>query len=550
MKKLVYGLFLPLLITIPFNCKAVNPNPVFIRTNQVGFLPEEIKTAVVFSGHPLFNPEFKIKTDDENVVLTKKITDSLYTYDKFQHCYLIDFTELQQPGRYFIEVDGNRSFPFLIGNEIYNNVVDSLALFFRVQRCGPTKPILHGTCHLSDVARIAGYEIDYPIDVTGGWHDAGDYIKFLSTAAYTTYLLIFSYEFDPVKFGFDNDGNGVPDILEEARVGLDWLLRCNFVPDSFITQVQDLRDHEVGWRLPEYDTLRYDRVGHIGISKNQIGMFAAAMSIGARVWKNRFYDEEFAARCLNAAEHLYSIRKNVPDIDMSPSGFYQDNEFLGKLALGAVELYHTTGRRDYIEQAMEYADSAGSDYWWSWGNINSLAHYRIAKSEPRFADYIKNNLNHFSEIMYNSPFRNGTVFTWGTTKSILGVALQALLYKDLTNSNQFDSLEIFQRDYILGRNPWGLSFIYNIGSEFPQNLHSQVAYFNGGYLPGAVTAGPAPLELLEQFNIERENFKYDYFNTDSISYFDDRMDYVTNEPTIGTNATALFVFGYYSDRLK
>ncbi|MFO7446301.1 MAG: glycoside hydrolase family 9 protein [Ignavibacteriaceae bacterium] len=531
-----------------YGCAAVNPNQFYIRLNQVGFLPDDLKTAVIFSEYPLFQKEFFIKeTSSKNTIHKDKITDSLYSYDKFKHCYVIDFSRLQKAGSYFVEVDGKESYPFEINNNLYNPLVDSLLLFYKVQRCGPTNPYLHEPCHLSDVARVIGYN-NSMVDVTGGWHDAGDYVKFLSTTAYTTYMMLFAYEFEKDKFEFDNNNNGAPDILEEARVGIDWLLRCNFAKGKLITQVQDLKDHEVGWRLPENDTLRYDRPGFVGIGKNQVGLYAAVMAAASRIWSARFYDYEFSAKLLKAAEELYAIRDNVPDIDKSASGFYQDTHFWGKLALGAIELYLTKNDEAYLNDAKIYADSAGSDFWWSWGNINSLAHYRLAKIERRFADYIRNNLNSFNTNKNNSAFSEGLPYTWGTTNTFLGISLQAILYKDITGSKFYDSLEILHRDYVLGRNPWGLSFIYNIGENFPKNLHSQVAHFRNGYLPGAVTAGPAPLSVLKQYDIPRDNDDYNYFNTDSVKYYDDKMDYITNEPTIVSNATGLFVFGYYSGK--
>ncbi len=523
---------------------------IFIRANQVGYLPNDFKTAVVFSEYPITGLKFVIKNINSNKVrFTDYLKKAVHSYDKFKYCYTADFSKLSTKGFYEIEIDGFSSYPFKIGDKLYNNVVDSLMLFFQEQRCGPTNPILHKPCHLSDVVRLIG-DKNHPngVDATGGWHDASDYIKFLSTAALTTYMLIFSYEFDKTKFGFDNNKNGVPDVLEEAKVGLDWLLRCNYAKDKLVTQVQDLKDHDVGWRMPEDDTLRYDRPGYVGIGKNQIGLFAATMALASRVWSEKFLNYDFAKRCLDAAENLYSIRNEVPDIDTSGTGSYRDKTFLGKLALGAVELYLTTRQKNYLENAITYADSAGSDYWWSWGNINSLADYRLAKIEPRFSKYILYNLTSFNSNKDSSAFNEGTAYTWGTTNSLLGVTLQAILYKRLTGSNKFDSLALDQRDYVLGRNPWGLSFIYNFGSLFPKHLHSQIAYFHGGYLPGALSAGPAPESMLKQFQIKRENHEYDFFNSDSIKYYDDRSDYITNEPTITSNATALFVFGYYSDR--
>ena len=258
---------------------------IFIRCNQVGYLPGGLKSAIVFSENPVEDQGFSVVDASTNKVeLTGHLKPSPGSFKKFNYFYSADFSALEKPGEYFVETAGNRSTRFRIGSRIYNDVVDSLMLFFKVQRCGPTGPLLHKVCHLWDVARIEGEKGRRTIDVTGGWHDAGDYLKFVSTTAYTTYLLIFAYEFDQNKFGFDNDHNSVPDVLEEAKIGLDWLLRCNYKPDSIISRVQDLRDHEAKWRLPENDSLKFDRVGQTGISKSEAGIYTAVMALAARVW--------------------------------------------------------------------------------------------------------------------------------------------------------------------------------------------------------------------------------------------------------------------------
>lgn len=529
-----------------FNCQA-SDQIFFIRLNQVGFLPGDIKTAVIMSEQPIKSNEFFIRNSfNDEKAYQALLTMTFFSYGNFNYCLEIDFSEFQNEGKYYLEIDGQKSFIFEIGEKIFNNVRDSLSLFFKVQRCGPTNPLLHEPCHLSDVAFVLGHSDSSMVDVTGGWHDAGDYLKFFSTAAYTTYLLLFSYEFDQSKFNYDLDNNQVPDILEEAKVGLDWLLRCRFKDDLFITQVQDISDHSVGWRLPENDTLRYDRPGYAGIGKNQIGIFAAVMSLASRIWSERFYDYEFAKRLLKSATEVYALINTVPDIDSTQSGFYQDFDHWGKLSLGAIELFISTKEKRYYDEALNFADSAKSDFWWSWGNINSLAHYKIAKYDTNYISHIKSNLDNYKTKSNQSSFREATDYTWGSTNSFLGAALQAILYKEVTGKNDYDSLIIFQRDYILGRNPWGTSFIYNVGIAFSKNLHSQIGYFNNGYLPGALSSGPAPVKVLEKYQIDRSNNLLNLFNTDSVNYFDDFNDYITNEPAIGSNATALFVFGFFS----
>ena len=105
--------------------------------------------------------------------------------------------------------------------------------------------------------------------------------------------------------------------------------------------------------------------------------------------ERKLHYPEFSNQCISVAENIYSIRNKVADVDSSGSGQYLDKNFEGKLALGAIELYMTTFKASYLNDATTYADSANSDFWWSWGNINSLRISDWQNSYPRSADYIK-----------------------------------------------------------------------------------------------------------------------------------------------------------------
>ena len=523
---------------------------IIIRINQLGFLPGEVKSGVILSNKSLYRVKFKVLDNVSNeIVYEGKLLNSVMKFGEFRYSYQFDFTELIKSGVYVIEIEDHKSSPFMVGLNVYNGIVDSLMQFFHVQRCGYTNPFMHGVCHKADATALNenGITRGEKIDITGGWHDAGDYVKFLNTTAYTTYTLLFAYNFNPEIFGFDNNKNNVPDVLEEAKVGLDWLIRANYKNRKLVTQVQDLRDHDVGWRLPENDELQYDRPAFLGIGKNLIGIYVAALSLGARIWKSKFNYSDFSNKCLRIARTFFSIQKNAPDVDSTGSGMYLDKNFYGKLALGAVELYNSTGKEELLKLAKEYADSAGSDYWWSWGDMNSYAHYNLAQYDKKYIDYIKNNLTHFNDTKNKNLFGEGAAYSWGTNNTLMGICLQNILYKNLTNDNSFDELDVFQRDFILGKNQWGISFIYNIGENFTRSFHHQIAYFNRGRLPGGFAAGPVTKEFLDSYQIPFEkDDKYAKLQTDFSYYRDDRMDYITNEPTITANATAVFVMGYYS----
>lgn len=531
------------------NCQTSikNEPEIFIRFNQLGFLQDDIKTAVVLSNTNLMKKQIHLFNSKNEKVLTLKFSENKGQYGKFSFTYNLDFSSLNKKGEYYFQFGNQKSSSFKIDENVFNGISESLLEFFKVQRCGYTSPLIHDVCHIADATSLIenGKVINKTIDVTGGWHDAGDYIKNLNTTAFSTYLLLFAYEFAPEKFSFDKNKNNVPDILEEAKIGLDWLHRAYYDKYKLITQVQDMRDHDVGWRMPENDPLAFDRPAFVGMGKNLIGIYSATMSLAYRIWKEKLNYPEFANQCLNDAQNIYSIHKQVKDVDNSGTGVYIDKNFYGKLSLGAIELYLSTLKTTFLNDAANYADSAKSDFWWSWGDINTLAHYKLAKIIPRYAEYIKNNLEHFNKLKKNDVFGKSVSTSWGTNVTLLGVTLQNILYKNLMKKS-YDSLSVYSRDYILGRNPWGISFINGYGKVSSKNFHHQIGYLEGS-LPGGFAAGPASKEFIDKQKIPYEkNDLYDTFQTNDNYYRDDRNDYITNEPTLVGNATAIFVFGVLS----
>lgn len=527
----------------------MNAQQLFIRVNQLGFLPNDVKTAVILSEVDLKNTDFEIINEKSiGVEYFGKIQESFGKYGDFPFSYRIDFSGLRKFGVYRIKAADASSFRFSVGNRIYNVAVGELLKFYGIQRCGYTNPDGHEICHIADATSIIenGKSIQKTIDVTGGWHDAGDYTKFLNTTAYTVYTLLLAYELNPEKLSFDSNQNNVPDILEEVKVGVDWLLRANVDNKMLVTQVQDMRDHDVGWRMPEDDPLQFDRPAFVGLGKNLIGIYTAALSLASRIWRDKLNYPEFADKCLTAAENIFSLRTFAPEIDSSTT-MYIDSNFRGKLALGAVELYLSNKQNALLLEAMAHADKAGSDFWWSWGDINAYADYRLGKFNAKYIDYLKNNLIRFEEVSDSKVFGEGAAHSWGTTNTLLGITLQNILYKELTGDSAFDSLAAMQRDYIFGMNPWGISFISKMGTKFTRNFHHQIAFLKDEKLPGGFSAGPVQKSIIDSSGIEYSSEDmYAKFQTQDAYYRDDRKDFITNEPTITGNATAIFVLAYFS----
>ncbi len=524
-----------------------NSDEIFIRVNQVGFSPENIKSALVFSNRNLSNEKFFVYDKIADVaVFSDRLEKTSEHFKNFKYSYRLNFTDLQDEGKYFVRILNSESPTFVIDNSAYSILTNKLLKFFSIQRCGYTHPFMHKTCHIADVTsiRINGDTLNQTYDATGGWHDAGDYSKFLNTIAFSTYMLIASYEFNPEKFSMDNNHNNVADILEEAKIGLDWLMRANFNNNRFITQVQDEKDKTVGWRMPESDPLGFNRPGFVGIGKNLIGIYVAALSIGSRVWERKLNYRPFAEKLKNTAIHFYSIRNNVPDIDTSGTGYYRDKDYNGKLALGAIELYETTGNENYLSEAKKYADVAGVESWWGWGNVAAFADYKIAKYDTTYIDFLRKALHQYKKHSDSRFFGEGVDLYWGSTMTLLGVSLTEILYRRLTGDNSFAKLSRIQEDYILGRNQWGVSFVCCQGESYPKHLHHQVGYFNKGHLPGGLAGGPVMKSVYGKLELHYTSPDYFIrFQTDDAYYRDDYVDYITNEPTISGNATAIFVYG-------
>ena len=133
----------------------------------------------------------------------------------------------------------------------------------RQQRCG-YNPALNQTCHQHDGFEVYGNETETfrAVNAIGGWHDASDYLQYATTSATAVYQLLFAYKNNPKAFAdkYDSLGkagsNGIPDILDEAKWGLDWLARMNPEKEVLYHQIADDRDH-ASFRLPSEDRVDY-----------------------------------------------------------------------------------------------------------------------------------------------------------------------------------------------------------------------------------------------------------------------------------------------------
>jgi endoglucanase len=172
-----------------------------VRVNLVGYLPTDTKVAVVFSHDPVVGGFTVVNTKTGATVHEGKLTPSETSdWGKHKHHYYADFSKVTAEGDYeVLLVSGAKSATFRIGDGAYGNHQADLLLFMRQQRCG-YNPYLDMACHRLDGRTAYGPRpAGSFIDASGGWHDAGDQLKYLITGSFATAAMLMAYELEPDK---------------------------------------------------------------------------------------------------------------------------------------------------------------------------------------------------------------------------------------------------------------------------------------------------------------------------------------------------------------
>jgi len=349
----------------------------WIRVNQLGYFPVSAKTAVLgTSDSSLPVAEFVLHDalTHDPVWRSTRVT-SCGAYGPFRASFRLDFSQFTIDGAYYIRAGGAASPSFRIGPHVYDGAADFLLRYMRQQRCG-YNPFLNDSCHTRD-----GYVIYRPgidstfIDVVGGWHDASDYLQYVTTSATAVVSLLSAYRAAPGIFqdAFDASGkpgaNKVPDILDEAGWGLTWLLKMNPTQREMYNQIADDRDHR-GFRLPNEDTVDYGRgrerpVYYVtgepqGIYefKNRTtgvastaGKFSSAFALGALVLKGS--DPDVADMLRERAVEAFAFGEEHPGVcQTAPCRapyFYEEDSWADDMELAAAALHELTGGAGYHE---------------------------------------------------------------------------------------------------------------------------------------------------------------------------------------------------------
>ncbi|MBE7169296.1 MAG: glycoside hydrolase family 9 protein [Williamsia sp.] len=559
----------------------------WIRINQLGYLPQGIKVAVWAGKVPASSQAFQlVEAGSSRIVYKGAMGHSYGSYGPFRDCYRLNFTTVRNPGTYFLQCGSVVSSPFRIAANVYEGTADFGLRYMRQQRSG-YNPFLKDSCHTSDGYTMYGPMPDTTrINAWGGWHDASDYLQYATTSANATYHLLAAYRDFPTVFtdrhlanGLEG-ANGKPDVLDEASWGLDWLLKMHPRPDWLFNQLSDDRDHQ-GFHLPQFDSIDYGvgrRAGRpvyfatgepqgLGRYKNRstgvastAGKFASAFALGALVVGK---DDRATAQLLrNHAETAYRLGRAKPGVCQTAPNrapyFYEEDNWVDDMELGAAALYGLTGEKTYLSQALQYSSKEPVTPWlradtarhYQWYPFHNFGHYELALQgasggKQQLVSYYRQGIERVWQKAKTNAFFRGIPFIWCSNNLTTSFAIQCYLYRQLSHDNRYAALEQACFDWLFGCNPWGKSMVCGLpaGGDPPRHPHSSLYHLHGYALDGGLVDGPVYGSIykgligLQLFGADG----YEAFQSGLVVYHDDAGDYSTNEPTMDGTASLVYL---------
>jgi len=578
--KLLLACILP--IVISSSVKQVNEQS-WIRINLLGYKPGNSKVAILCSKVDLAIKVFQlIDANSKKIVFSASAGKPFGAYGPFMQTYRLNFSGFKKAGKYYLQVGDARSPTFEIGEEVYKGSADFCLRYMRQQRTG-FNPFLKDSCHTHDGYALygekAGIKDSTHLDVVGGWHDASDYLQYSTTSANAIYHLLMAYRDFPKLFedekqanGLDGK-NGIKDILDEARWGLDWLLKMHPKEDWMFNQIADDRDH-IGMRIPKQDTQYakgYERpVYFINGEPQQRGKFmnnttgtsstaakfASAFALGSELFKS--IDKNYRLKLLQKTISAYRYALRKPGVTQTVSVLspyiYAENNWVDDMELA-------TASQKLLNEAVKYAKLEPVTPWlgkdtanhYQWYPFINLGHYELAKQlkgkqRDTIIGYYKKGIEAVWAKAKRNAFYRGVPFIWCSNNLTTSFAIQCYWYNQLTGDRQFEELGQANFDWLFGCNPWGTSMVYGLSSsgDTPTDPHSAFTHLGKYSIDGGLVDGPVYGSIYNNLigiRLHNED-EYAAFQSPLAVYHDDYGDYSTNEPTMDGTATLIYLLAY------
>jgi endoglucanase len=537
-----------------------------IKVDQVGYLPGSAKVAIVTATARHF--EVKRKQDDVTV-FKGELGPAVQDADTGDSVQIADFSKLREPGTYYLDVPGvGRSWTFSIRRDVFLHTYYLAMRAFYGQRCGTAVDLgpefpgySHAACHLKgEFHTSSGKQGER--DNAGGWHDAGDYGRYVVNSGITTGTLLWTWEiFGPklkdIKLNLPESGNGTPDILNEARWNLEWMLRMQ--DDDGGAWHKQTSEHFPGFVMPEDDLLPSEVIGtgkEPYKSTCATADLAAVAAIAARVFQS--YDAKFAAKNLEAARRAWLWTEKYPKVTFKnppgiTTGEYGDDYCGDERLWAAAELWRTTGDTAYNEYFVkQYPDFRASletmvpEGWkdvavmglWTYalGARKGLDAMVVADIRKRTAQAAQAIVERTRKNPYHVSLQ-AKDYVWGSNGVAANYGMELLVANALAPDPNFAEIALENLHYLLGRNTFSLSWVTQVGANPYRHPHHRPsgADKNVEPWPGLLSGGP---NAKRQDDVLR---KLPDGLPPAKVYADDQSSYASNEVAINWQAALVFV---------
>ena len=531
-----------------------------IQINQIGYRPGDDKIAV-FTGKNIDSSFSVVNVDTKEVVFEGTITDPVMNDNTGRKEATGDFSSLKDKGTYKVVSDKcGESYEFKIADDVYDEVFKDTLKMYYLQRCGMeltddyAGDYAHKACH-TEKATI--YGTSKTIDVSGGWHDAGDYGKYVVAGAKAAGDLMLAYEVYPSAFddavGIPESGNGTPDVLDEVRYELEWMLKMQDSDGGVYHKVTCAVFPEAC--MPEEET---DELIVCPKSTCATADFAAVMAMAGRVYAD--VDADFAGTCLDAAAEAYEYLDShdggdgFTNPDGVVTGEYPDKYDIDERLWAAAELFKTTGDSTYGDDAAEILETYGKEVVvdengeeldgpsLGWAEVGIYGAYAYASSQNTDKAALGNAkalLTTFSkEVVDNAgkdSYQAGIYekYEWGSNSTIANASMGLLLDKKV-NGNNYENIAKAQVDYLFGNNGTSYCYLTGYGSLNPVSTHHRPSQATGKTMKGMLVGGPnANLDDPYAQAVLADK-------APALCYVDNEQSYSCNEITIYWNSPLVF----------
>lgn len=537
-----------------------------IKVDQAGYPVAARKVALVSSETPA--SEFVVRrVKDDSVAFRGVLSPQQADPDSGDRVQSAEFTGLTARGDYYVDVPGiGRSWGFAISPSVYSRAYYLAMRSYYGQRCGTAVDLgaefpgyRHQACHLQGAWHESSGKAG-PRASKGGWHDAGDYGRYVVNSGISTGTLLWTWEmFAPrirgIKLNLPETGNGTPDILNEIRWNLDWMLSMQ--DDDGGVWHKQTSERFCGFVMPEQDTL----ISYvIGTGKTPFksscatGDFAAVTAIAASAYQP--FDPVFAGKCLRAARLAFAWLEKFPDVIYhNPAGVstgdYGDRDCGDEILWAAAELWRTTRENAYERYFLEHYGAFEKSIHpvgpQSWSNVANLALWSYVlgggKNAQAASSIRQTSLDAADRVVERSAANAYRIsltpsdYIWGSNGVAANYAMQLVVADALEHKPAYLETALDNLHYLLGRNVFSLSFVTQVGAHPFRHPHHRPsgADNNAEPWPGLLSGGP---------NRGRQDSAMRRLPADlppARMYLDDQAAYSANEIAINWNAPLVFL---------